>query len=237
MPKKILIVEDEQTIVDILVFNLRRAGYETLTAADGATGLALAHEQNPDLLLLDVMLPKVDGFAVCRHLRAEGLSVPILMLTAREDESDKVLGLELGADDYITKPFSMRELLARVKANIRRTAIEENAGRTALEPDLLQCGPLSIHPGRAEARKNGAPLPLSGREYELLLFLMRRPDNVFSREELMREVWNYDYFGDLRTVDVAIRRLREKIEDNPGEPKMLLTRRGMGYLFAEQTSE
>ena len=234
MPEKILIVEDEQTIVDILVFNLRRAGYETLTAADGEIGLILAREQNPDLLLLDIMLPKLDGFAVCRQLRAEGNTAPVIMLTAREDESDKVLGLELGADDYITKPFSMRELLARVRANIRRTAIGENTGRPP-DPELLRDGPLSVHPGRAEARKNDMPIPLSGREYELLLFFMRHPDNVFSREELMREVWNYDYFGDLRAVDVAVRRLREKIEDNPGEPKMLLTRRGIGYLFAKQT--
>ena len=236
MDKTILIVEDEQAIVDILVFNLNKNGYRTLTAADGETGLALARKQNPDLLLLDVMLPKLDGFSVCRALRAGGFMTPVIMLTAREEESDKVLGLELGADDYITKPFSMRELLARVRANIRRTAVDVSNGngavRPASEPAELRLGSLSIHPGRAEARKNDLPLPLSAREYDLLLFFMSHPDNVFSREELMRDVWNYEYYGDLRTVDVTVRRLREKIEDNPGEPCFLLTRRGMGYLFA-----
>lgn len=236
MGKRILIVEDEQAIVDILVFNLSREGFELLTAADGESGLEQARTQNPDLILLDIMLPKADGFFVCRSLRHEGFSTPIIMLTAREDESDKVLGLEIGADDYITKPFSMRELIARVKANIRRTGIDEAeaTGRQVPDADFLNCGPLVLHPGRMEVRKNGAPLVLSQREYDLLLHFMKRQDQVFSREELMQDVWNYDYYGDLRTVDVTIRRLREKIEDNPGEPKLLLTRRGIGYLFASQ---
>ena len=234
MSKKILIVEDEHSIVDILSFNLKREGYDVLTAGDGESGLVLTREKNPDLVLLDIMLPGLDGFSVCRRLRAEGIGVPVIILTAREDESDKILGLELGADDYITKPFSMRELLARVRANIRRTVIdvESAAAHTATDADLLRCGALSLHTGRMEAFKNGAPLALTGREYELLAFLMRQPDQVFSRESLMREVWNYDFLGDLRTVDVTVRRLREKIEDDPGDPKFLLTRRGVGYLFA-----
>jgi len=241
VPEKILIVEDERAIVDILTFNLKREGYDVLQAGDGESGLALIQKENPDLVLLDIMLPGLDGFSVCRRLRQEGAGVPIIILTAREDESDKVRGLELGADDYITKPFSMRELLARVRANMRRTAIGEGGGAptataTATAPGgddrLLRCGPLSLHLGRAEAYKNGSPLSLTSREIDLLAFFMRRQDQVISRESLMREVWNYDYFGDLRTVDVAVRRLREKIEDDPGEPRFLLTRRGIGYLLA-----
>ncbi len=236
MSKRILIVEDEHAIIDILVFNLCREGYEPITALDGEIGLDMARSQNPDLILLDVMLPRLDGFTVCRRLRAEGVTIPILMLTARDDESDKVLGLELGADDYITKPFSMRELMARVKANIRRTGIDEAeaAVRPASDLDTLVCGPLSLHTGRMEVKKQGVALMLSQREYDLLLFFMKSLDRVFSREELLQQVWNYEYYGDLRTVDVTIRRLREKIEDNPGEPRLLLTRRGTGYLFASQ---
>jgi two-component system response regulator VicR len=234
MSRTILIVEDEQAIADILAFNLVRAEYEVLTAADGQLGLDMARLHNPDLILLDIMLPALDGFEVCRRLREEGSAVPVIMLTAREEEADKVLGLELGADDYITKPFSMRELLARVKANIRRAAAETAAAsaRPAAEGEALSAGPLSLHPSGMEVRKRGEPLPLSQREYDLLLFFMRHPGSVFSREELMREVWNYDYYGDLRTVDVSIRRLREKIEDVPGEPELLLTRRGAGYVFS-----
>ncbi|MDR0380990.1 MAG: response regulator transcription factor [Oscillospiraceae bacterium] len=229
-PRCILIVEDEPAIVDILSFNLTRAGYTPLSAPDGAAGLAMAVEKNPDLVLLDVMLPQLDGFEVCRRLRAGGFNAPILMLTAREEETDKVLGLELGADDYITKPFSMQELLARVRANIRRTAIAD-APAASGEP-TLSAGHIALHPGRMEVTKQGRPLPLSQREYDLLHFFMRHPDNVFTREELMEKVWNYEYYGDLRTVDVTVRRLREKIEDNPSEPALLLTRRGAGYLFA-----
>jgi two-component system response regulator VicR len=224
-----LIVEDEPAIVDILSFNLARAGYVPLSAPDGAAGLAMAVEKNPDLVLLDVMLPRLDGFEVCRRLRAGGFNAPILMLTAREEETDKVMGLELGADDYITKPFSMQELLARVRANIRRTAIAD----APVPPgeSVLTAGNIALHPGRMEVTKQGRTLLLSQREYDLLCFLMHHPDNVFTREELMEKVWNYEYYGDLRTVDVAVRRLREKIEDNPSDPALLLTRRGAGYLF------
>ncbi len=227
MGKTVLIVEDETPIVDILTFNLAEKGYTVFSCSDGESGLNRARELNPDLILLDVMLPGMDGFAICSALRKEGFSMPILMLTAREDESDKVFGLEAGADDYITKPFSMRELLARVGANIRRTAADSvTAGQ------LFVFGDISLHSGRMEVARKGAPLQLSQREYDLLLFLMKHPDQVFSREQLMEHVWNYEYYGDLRAVDVAVRRLREKIEDAPSEPVLLVTRRGAGYLLS-----
>ena len=233
MGKKILVVEDERNIVDILTFNLQREGYDTLEALDGAAGLRLALEQDPDLILLDLMLPKLDGFQVCRTLREQSRATPIIMLTAREEETDKVLGLELGADDYITKPFSMRELLARVKANIRRTAMLQ-AG--AEEPAaVITAGGLSINPENYQVTKHGAPVDLTQREYELLFFLAGHPGKVYSRTDLMEQVWNYDYVGDdVRTVDVTVRRLREKIEDDPASPALILTKRGVGYYFAAQ---
>ena len=229
----ILIVEDEQNIVDILSFNLGREGYDTLEAYDGATGLQLALEQNPDLILLDLMLPGMDGFEVCRQVRQAGASTPIIMLTAREEEADKVLGLELGADDYITKPFSMRELLARVKANIRRVSMVPQAAPAAPESgDLLRLGRVTIDREKALVSKDGKSLELTQREYDLICFLAAQPGKVFSREELMEHVWNYEgYVGDVRAVDVAVRRLREKIEDDPASPKFIVTKRGMGYLF------
>jgi two-component system response regulator VicR len=226
--KCILIVEDEKNIVDILRFNLQREGYDTLEAHDGEKGLQLALEQDPNLILLDVMLPKMDGFEVCRAIRAQRCKIPIIMLTAREEEMDKVLGLELGADDYITKPFSMRELLARVKANIRRTVMED---QPTVEGSCLTCGPMEIDEAARAVYKNGVLLELTVREYDLLCFLAKQPGTVFSREDLMTKVWNYDYVGDARTVDVTVRRLREKIEDNPAQPAILLTRRGAGYLL------
>ena len=233
MAKTILIVEDEQNIVDILSFNLSREGYQTLEALDGPTGLQLALEQNPDLILLDLMLPGMDGFEVCRRVRESGSSTPILMLTAREEEADKVLGLELGADDYITKPFSMRELLARVKANIRRSGMA--AVGTSAQPSVggrLELGRISIDAELLMAYKDNAPLDLTQREYELLKFLASNPGKVFSREALMENVWNYEgYVGDVRAVDVAVRRLREKVEDDPASPQFVVTRRGLGYLF------
>ena len=230
MSKRVLIVEDEKNIVDILSFNLVREGYETLEAFDGQTGLQLALEQNPDLVLLDLMLPKMNGFDVCNAIRSHNRSVPILMLTAREEETDKVLGLELGADDYITKPFSMRELLARVKANIRRTEMLAAAAPAAPAP--AAGGRISIDGEQMAVFKDGAPLDLTQREYELIKYLASRPGKVFSREALMEHVWNYDgYVGDVRAVDVAIRRLREKVEDDPASPQFILTRRGQGYLF------
>ncbi|RHR10374.1 DNA-binding response regulator [Pseudoflavonifractor sp. AF19-9AC] len=232
MGKTILIVEDEQNIVDILSFNLSREGYDTLEAYDGPTGLQLALEQNPDLILLDLMLPGMNGFDVCRKVRQSGSSTPILMLTAREEEADKVLGLELGADDYITKPFSMRELLARVKANIRRVEMAPPAAQAEESGDVLRLGRVTIDREKAVVTKDGRPLELTQREYDLICYLAAQPGKVFSREALMEHVWNYEgYVGDVRAVDVAVRRLREKIEDDPASPKFIVTKRGMGYLF------
>ena len=229
--KTVLIVEDEKNIVDILRFNLQREGYRTLEAYDGESGLAQAVSANPDLILLDVMLPKMNGFDVCKSLRSQGSNVPVIILTAREEESDKVLGLEIGADDYITKPFSMRELIARVGANIRRTAMLSpvESGSASIE-----VGDLRIDPDSRQVFRAGQPLELTQREYELLHFLAARPNKVYSRTDLMEQVWNYDYVGDdARTVDVTVRRLREKVEADPANPVHILTRRGAGYYFAK----
>ena len=232
MGKTILIVEDEQNIVDILCFNLVKEGYDTLEAYDGPTGLQLALEHNPDLMLLDLMLPGMDGFEVCRRLREQGSSIPILMLTAREEEDDRVMGLELGADDYIVKRFKMREVIARVKANIRRTAMQQSAGT---EGAVQAGGGLTIDPDSYQVYKRDKPIDLTQREYELLTFLAGHPGKVYSRGDLMEQVWNYGYVGDdVRTVDVTVRRLREKIEDDPASPALILTRRGVGYYFAGQ---
>mgnify|MGYP000352664418 FL=1 len=232
-PKTVLIVEDEKNIVDILRFNLQRAGYQTLEAYDGEDGLAQAVSANPDLILLDVMLPKKNGFDVCRALWNQGSSVPVIILTAREEEADKVSGLEIGADDYITKPFSMRELIARVGANIRRTAMNTAAAATAAATAMPVAGDLSIDTDSHQVFRDGKPLELTTREYELLTFLASHPNKVYSRIDLMEQVWNYGYVGDdQRTVDVTVRRLREKIEENPASPKYILTRRGVGYYFA-----
>ena len=226
---KVLIVEDERAIVEILKFNLSREGYETLEALDGEAGLQLARTADPDLTLLDVMLSKLDGLAICCQLREGGISTPIIMLTAREEENDKVFGLEAGADDYITKPFSMRELMARVKANIRRRTLDSAEG-PAPSQETPSTG-LVLDPDGFAARKNGVLVELTQKEFDLLSFLMAAPDKVFTREELLDKVWNYDYYGDMRTVDVTVRRLREKIEDDPGKPAHILTKRGAGYYF------
>ena len=229
--KTVLIVEDEKNIVDILRFNLQREGYRTVEAYDGADGLEKARSENPDIILLDVMLPKMIGFDVCRTLRDEGNNVPVIILTAREE--DKVLGLEIGADDYITKPFSMRELIARVGANIRRTAMNAAASASAAETAMPVTGGLSINTDSHQVFRDGTPLELTTREYELLTFLASHPNKVYSRIDLMEQVWNYGYVGDdQRTVDVTVRRLREKIETDPANPKYILTRRGVGYYFA-----
>ena len=232
MNKKILIVEDEKNIVDILSFNLGREGYETLAAYDGEMGLKLALEENPDLILLDLMLPKMNGFDVCRAVREKNTSTPIIMLTARESESDKVLGLETGADDYITKPFSMRELLARVKANIRRNEMVSAAAAPQTSSQRMELGRIALDLDQMTVYKDGNLLELTQREYELIRFLASQPGKVFSREALMEHVWNYEgYVGDVRAVDVAVRRLREKIEDDPASPQFVVTRRGLGYYF------
>jgi len=226
----ILIVDDEKAIVDILKFNMMKEGFNTLCAYDGKEGLRLARENNPDLILLDVMLPYMDGFEVCKTLRADGNNVPIIMITAREEETDKVFGLELGADDYITKPFSIRELTARVKTNMRRVRSVE---APKADSEVLRRRDIVIDLERHAVFKNGKELDLTQREYELTKFLAAEPGKVISRQELMSSVWQYDYYGDLRAVDVAVRRLREKLEDNPAEPVYIITKRGAGYYFAE----
>ena len=229
--KLVLIVEDEKNIVDIIRFNLTREGYDVLEAYDGEAGLAVARREKPDLILLDVMMPKMMGFDVCKALREEGDNVPIIILTAREEEEDKILGLEIGADDYITKPFSMRELIARVRANIRRTAMTASAAQE--EQGMSAGGALTINPEYNQVYKHGVPVDLTQREYELLTFLASHPDKVFSRVNLMEQVWNYGYVGDdARTVDVTVRRLREKIEDDPANPTHIITRRGVGYYYS-----
>jgi len=229
--KKVLIVEDEKNIVDILRFNLQRAGYETCEAYDGEDGLTKAIEENPDLLLLDLMLPKMNGFSVCKALRAQGNNVPVIILTAREEESDKVLGLEIGADDYITKPFSMRELVARVGANIRRTSMAVPAA-SAEAAAMPVAGDLAINTDSRQVYRAGEAIDLTQKEYELLTFLASHPNKVYSRAALMEQVWNFSFVGDdARTVDVTVRRLREKIEVDPANPVYILTRRGAGYYF------
>ena len=233
MNNKVLIVDDERAIVDILKYNLEKNGMTAVCAYDGGEGLRLARESDPDVILLDVMLPVMDGFEVCRTLRAEGNNVPIIMITAREEETDKVFGLELGADDYITKPFSMREVVARVRTNMRRAVAM--APQSAPEPsgDQLLAKDLMIDKARHAVFKDGKEIELTQREYELILYLAENPGKVISREELMSRVWQYDYYGDLRAVDVAIRRLREKLEPNPSEPEYVMTKRGAGYYFAD----
>ena len=231
--KTVLIVEDEKNIVDILRFNLMREGYRTIEAYDGEDGLNKARSEHPDLILLDVMLPKMIGFDVCRTLRQEGNNVPVIILTAREEETDMVLGLEIGADDYITKPFSMRELIARVGANIRRSAMISAASASTAETAMPVSGDLSINTDSHQVFRAGKAIDLTQREYELLTFLASHPNKVYARADLMEQVWNYGYVGDdVRTVDVTVRRLREKIEKDPANPVYILTRRGAGYYFA-----
>ena len=227
---KILVVEDEKYISDIIKFNLEKEGYQVFTAYDGAEDLEKQETVDPDLILLDVMLPKLDGFEVCRRIRSSS-SVPIIILTAKEEEVDKVLGLELGADDYITKPFGIRELIARIKANIRRASLTLGPEIDKAEPSIRKFGEIMIDMNRYEIKKRGDVLNLTLREFELLRYLASHADRVFNREELLRNVWGYEYYGDIRTVDVTVRRLREKIEDEPGAPKYIMTKRGVGYYF------
>lgn len=239
MSARVLVVDDEENIVEILKSNLEREGYEVLEAFDGPTAVEIALEEEPDLILLDCMLPGMDGFDVCRAIRNE-LPVPIIMLTAKSEEIDKVLGLELGADDYITKPFSMREVLARVKAQLRRMDLAEQHILTSQEEQershLLEVGDLVIDTEAYEARLNGEEINLTLREFELVSFLAAHPGQVFSREELLEKVWGYQYFGDVRTVDVTVRRTREKLEPDQGQFQYLLTKRGVGYYFGRPGS-
>jgi DNA-binding response OmpR family regulator len=231
MAEKILIVEDELTLQETLAYNLKHQGYEVETANDGQTAIDKAKQINPDLILLDIMLPGMDGFEVCRILRKD-MSVPILMLTARDDEIDRVVGLEVGADDYLTKPFSMRELIARVKALLRRARLMQNMNKDSESTHkILQFNNMIIDETRHEVMVNDKPLVLKPKEYDLLLYLARHRGHVLSREQILKEVWGWDYFGDSRTVDVHIRWLREKIEVNPAEPKRIITIRSAGYRF------
>jgi DNA-binding response OmpR family regulator len=232
---RILVIEDEPSLRETLAYNLKREGYEVLTAADGLAGLALARSEQPDLLVLDVMLPGMDGLEVCRVLRQE-MSIPILMLTARTEEIDRVVGLEVGADDYVTKPFGMRELLARIRALLRRVRMQnqqsegDGAGDVERQKTLI-FGDLTIDPDRHQAFLRGEPLPLKPKEFDLLLFLARNRGMVLSRDLILERVWDWSYSGGSRTVDVHVRWLREKIEDDPSNPERIVTVRGAGYRF------
>jgi two-component system response regulator VicR len=235
MEKKILVVDDEKPIADILKFNLQKEGYEVFCAYDGLDAIQKVEEHKPDMILLDIMLPLKDGMEVCREVRKKH-DMPIIMLTAKDSEIDKVLGLELGADDYVTKPFSTRELLARVKANMRRH--QQRASTEAeSETNEIPVGSLVIHPDAYSVTKRGEEIELTHREFELLHYLAKHIGQVMTREHLLQTVWGYDYFGDVRTVDVTVRRLREKIEDSPSHPTWIVTRRGVGYYLRNSEQE
>jgi DNA-binding response OmpR family regulator len=225
MGSKILIVEDDQALLDVLKYNLTKEGYNVVTATDGIQALEVARESKPALILLDIMLPKMSGFDVCRILRKE-TTTPILMLTAKDEEVDKIVGLEIGADDYMTKPFSMRELLARIRAMLRRAEMVKSK---PVEEAVLRISDLEVDLARHQATLSGTKLELTPKEFDLLVFLARNRGLVFSREQLLERVWGYDYAGDTRTVDVHIRWLREKLEVDPAKPKRLVTIRGVGY--------
>ena len=233
--KTILIVDDEKPIVDILVYNLQKEGYSTIEANDGVTAVEIALNQKPDLILLDIMLPKMDGLTVCKKIRTT-LNVPILMLTARDEEIDKIIGLELGADDYVTKPFSVRELMARIKANLRKFEASSNAELIApnKETKKIIIGDLTIDFDRFEVKVKDEIIDLTLREFEVLKYLANQPGQVVTREVLLEKVWGYEYYGDIRTVDVTVRRIREKIEKDTSAPKILITKRGVGYYIASK---
>ena len=236
MDKTILVVDDEKPIADILQFNLIKEGYRVICAYDGDEALQKIEEEQPDLMLLDIMLPKRDGMEVCREVRKK-YDFPIIMLTAKGSEIDKVLGLEMGADDYVTKPFSTRELIARVKANMRRLNVPAQVEETQAETNNIVVGSLTIQPDAYLVLKREESIELTHREFELLHYLAKHIGQVMTREHLLQTVWGYDYFGDVRTVDVTIRRLREKIEDNPSHPLWIVTRRGVGYYLRNPEQE
>lgn len=230
---KILVVDDEEPIAKILDFNLKKEGYEVIMAHDGEKAVELAFNENPDLILLDLMLPKKDGMEVCREIRNK-MDVPIIMLTAKNSEIDKVLGLEFGADDYVTKPFSTRELMARVKVNLRRVSRKEEEKEETENNNELKVKDIVIYPEAYTIKKNGETIDLTRREFELFYYLTNHRGQVLTRENLLQTVWGYDYFGDVRTVDVTVRRLREKIEDDSSNPIYIMTRRGVGYFIGEE---
>jgi two-component system alkaline phosphatase synthesis response regulator PhoP len=228
--KKILVVDDEQSIVTLLEFNLQKAGFEVIKTGDGPTAVTLAETEKPDLIVLDIMLPGMDGMEVCKKLRMEKINTPILMLTAKDEEFDKILGLELGADDYMTKPFSPREVVARVKAILRRSGQQqEPKSAGALDEQVITIGQLVIYPEKYEVVFSGNKLELTPKEFELLQYMASHPGRVMTRDQLLNAVWNYDFVGDSRIVDVHISHLREKIEEDTKQPKYIKTVRGLGY--------
>jgi two-component system response regulator VicR len=234
--KKILVVEDEKNIATVLAYNIKKEGYDCDVAYDGETGLHMATEGSYDLLLLDIMLPRLNGFEICEQVRRTS-QVPIIFVTAREEEKDRILGLETGADDYVTKPFSFKELMARVRANIRRSAGEVIRGKEEGTPraEPIRIGELEIDRERYSVTKAGEIIDLSKKDYDLILFLAENVGTAFTREELLGRIWGYDdYYGDIRTVDVTVSRIRKKIEKDPARPEYLMTKRGVGYFLCDR---
>ena len=230
----ILAVDDEESIIDLLKFNIEKEGYNFISANNGEDGLKMAIEKSPDLIILDVMLPRMDGYTVCKEIRQEKINTPIIMLSARGEEIDKILGLEIGSDDYMTKPFSTRELLARIKANLRKVE-KPVVARKNKNPNSLVVGNLKLDLEKFEVFVKGKKVEdLTRREFEVLKFLSQNPNQVISREDLLEKVWGYEYYGDIRTVDVTIRRIREKIEVNAANPQILITKRGIGYYVTDK---
>ena len=233
--KTILVVDDEKMIRNLLNINLTKEGYNVIEAVDGLEAVELATEKKPDLILLDVMIPKLDGLSVCKRIK-NIMNVPILMVTAKDSEVDKILGLELGADDYVTKPFSIRELIARIKANLRKAevsvVVEQNSNDAVKRENIIKVGVLTLDLDRFEVMVENKRVDLTLREFEVLKFLASEPGQVVSREVLLEKVWGYEYYGDIRTVDVTVRRIREKIEKDTSDPKILMTKRSVGYYIA-----
>ena len=240
--KTILVVDDEKSIMELLVFNLQKEGYNTLEAYDGVTAVEMAMNEKPDLILLDVMLPKLDGISVCKKIRyALNISnIPILMISAKDTESDKIVGLEMGADDYITKPFQIREVMARIKANLRKAELnanlDVNAQKNEDKKDIIKVGDLTLDLKKIEARVKGEVINLTKKEFDVLKYLASQPGEVVTREMLLRDVWEYEeYVGAIRTIDVTMNRIRDKIEKDKANPKILITKRGVGYYVTDNT--